>query len=77
MLYSDDSAAVSKATATPDMGVGPYQLLSQVINKVFDKGDPLPVGKGEAKRVSISRSRTPVCSDSSPTARRASRTAAW
>ena len=49
MLYSDDSAAVSKATATPDMGVGPYQLLSQIINKVFDKGDPLPVGKGEAQ----------------------------
>ncbi|MBR3506656.1 MAG: hypothetical protein IKO02_06385 [Lentisphaeria bacterium] len=51
MLYSDDSAAVSKATATPDMGVGPYQLLSQVINKVFDKGDPLPVGKGEAQEI--------------------------
>ena len=33
------------------MGVGPYQLLSQVINKVFDKGDPLPVGKGEAQEI--------------------------
>ena len=51
MLYSDDSAAVSKAQVTPDMGVGPYQLLSQVINKVFDKGDPLPVGKGEAQEI--------------------------
>lgn len=51
MLYSDDSAAVSKATAAPDMGVGPYQLLSQVINKVFDKGDPLPDGKGEAQEI--------------------------
>ena len=51
LLYSDDSAAVSKAQVTPDMGVGPYQLLSQVINKVFDKGDPLPVGKGEAQEI--------------------------
>ena len=51
LLYSDDSAAVSKAQATPDMGVGPYELLSQVINKVFDKGDPLPVGKGEAQEI--------------------------
>jgi type II secretory pathway component GspD/PulD (secretin) len=51
LLYSDDSAAVSKAQATPDMGVGPYQLLSQIINKVFDKGDPLPVGKGEAQEI--------------------------
>ncbi len=51
LLYSDDSAAVSKAQATPDMGVGPYELLSHVINKVFDKGDPLPVGKGEAQEI--------------------------
>ncbi len=51
LLYSDDSAAVSKAQAAPDMGVGPYELLSQVINKVFDKGDPLPVGKGEAQEI--------------------------
>ena len=51
LLYSDDSAAVSKAVSTPDMGVGPYQLLSQVIGAVFDKGDPLPVGKGEAQEI--------------------------
>ncbi|MBR4253936.1 MAG: hypothetical protein IKQ16_02485 [Lentisphaeria bacterium] len=51
LLYSDDSAAVSKAQSTPDMGVGPYELLSNVINKVFDKGDPLPVGKGEAQEI--------------------------
>ena len=51
LLCSDDSAAVSKAQATPDMGVGPYELLSNVINKVFDKGDPLPVGKGEAQEI--------------------------
>ena len=51
MLYSDDSAAVAKAQATPDMGVGPYELLSKVIGEIFDKGDPLPVGKGEAQEI--------------------------
>ena len=51
LMYSDDSAAVSKAISTPDMGVGPYELLSTVIGAVFDKGDPLAVGKGEAQEI--------------------------
>ncbi len=46
LFYSDDSQAVSNARTSPDMGVGPYELLSGIIGQVFTRGDDVPVGKG-------------------------------
>ncbi len=49
IFYDDVSNPVNNAKTAPDMGVGPYELLSTIIGKVFSQGDALPVGKGEAQ----------------------------
>ncbi|MBO5690156.1 MAG: hypothetical protein J6S73_09510 [Lentisphaeria bacterium] len=49
IFYSDTCNAVPAAGTTPDTGVGPYELLSSVIQRVFRRGSDVPVGKGEAQ----------------------------
>ena len=51
LFYSDDSQAVSDAKTSPDMGVGPYELLSNIIGQVFTRGDDPAVGKGNQQIV--------------------------
>lgn len=51
LFYSDDSQAVSKAKTEPDFGVGPYELLSNIIGSVFSKGEDVAVGKGNQQIV--------------------------
>ena len=46
IFYMDDSQPVSGSNTKPDLGVGAYELLSSIINKIFSRGDDLPVGKG-------------------------------
>ena len=46
IFYMDDSQPVPGSNTKPDLGVGAYELLSAVINRVFAHGDDLPVGKG-------------------------------
>ena len=46
IFYMDDSQPVPGSNTKPDMGVGAYELLSSILNRVFAKGDDLPVGKG-------------------------------
>lgn len=46
IFYMDDSTPVPDATTLPDTGVGPYELLSAILNRTFSHGDDLPVGKG-------------------------------
>ena len=45
IFYIAASEPVPGATTLPDTGVGPYELLSAIINRTIDKND-VPVGKG-------------------------------
>lgn len=45
IFYIDVSKPVPDATELPDTGVGPYELLSAIINKAIARDD-VPVGKG-------------------------------
>lgn len=45
IFYIAASEPVPDATTLPDTGVGPYELLSAIINRTIDKDD-VPVGKG-------------------------------
>ena len=61
IFFSDSSAAAGSATELPDMGVGPYELLSTLIGETIqgkhqntaDVND-IPVGKGSALKLSVS-----------------------
>lgn len=54
IFYSDTGNAVSGAGTTPDTGVGPYELLSSILGKIFQTGSDVPVGKGEAQVITPS-----------------------
>ena len=54
VFYSDTGNSVPSAVTTPDTGVGPYELLSTIINRTFSRGDDLPVGKGSAQVITPS-----------------------
>ena len=49
VFYSDTGNAVPAAGTAPDTGMGPYELLSSIINRAFKTGSDVPVGKGEAQ----------------------------
>ncbi len=46
IFYMDDSQPAPGTTTDPDLGVGPYELLSSIIGQVISHGDELAVGKG-------------------------------
>ncbi len=46
IFYVDTSTPAPDATTLPDTGVGPYELLSEILDHTFTHGDDLPVGKG-------------------------------
>ncbi|MEA4862781.1 MAG: type II secretion system protein GspD [Victivallaceae bacterium] len=48
IFYDDVSNPVSGAVTSPDMGVGPYEMLSALIGRAIPNND-IPVGKGEAE----------------------------
>ena len=50
IFYVDTSKPAGDATAFPDMGVGPYELLSKLIGREIADND-LPVGKGNRQEV--------------------------
>lgn len=50
IFYVDTSKPAGDATAFPDMGVGPYELLSKLIGHEIADND-LPVGKGNRQEV--------------------------
>lgn len=50
IFYVDTSKPADDATAFPDMGVGPYELLSKLIGREIADND-LPVGKGNRQEV--------------------------
>ena len=50
IFYVDTSKPAGDATAFPDMGVGPYELLSKLIGREIADND-LPVGKGTRQEV--------------------------
>ena len=61
IFYSDSSASVVSSTGLPDMGVGPYKLLSQLIGETLKAKNPdrtdtadIPVAKGSALNVKSS-----------------------
>jgi hypothetical protein len=56
IFFADDSQNVPDALDLPDMGVGPYELLSAIINKVITPADnrELPVGKGKQQLITAS-----------------------
>ncbi len=45
VFYMDDSKPVPNALTLPDTGVGPYELLSAIVDRVIPEDD-IPVGKG-------------------------------
>ncbi len=49
VFYSDTGNAVPSASTLPDTGVGPYELLSNILRRAFNTGSDVPVGKGEAQ----------------------------
>ena len=54
IFYADDSENAIGSIELPDTGVGPYELLSNIIGRVFDKGDAtkdIPVAKGSSQNV--------------------------
>ena len=50
IFYVDTSKPAGDATAFPDMGVGPYELLSKLIGREIADND-FPVGKGNRQEV--------------------------
>ncbi|MBQ6353234.1 MAG: hypothetical protein IJJ28_08200 [Lentisphaeria bacterium] len=46
IFYIDASQAATGSQSTPDQGVGFYKWLSDVVDRVFARGDDLAVGKG-------------------------------
>ena len=46
IFYIDASQPAPGSTTTPDQGLGPYKWLSDIIDRVFTKGDDVGVGKG-------------------------------
>lgn len=60
IFFADDSTPANGSTSTPDMGVGPYELLSALIGEAVsgkynqeDSAD-IPVGKGNNQNVAVS-----------------------
>ncbi len=53
LFYSDASQPVKGAKTDPDMGVGPYELLSAIIQRLIPEDD-LPVGKGNQQVITRS-----------------------
>ncbi len=54
IFYADDSENAVGSIELPDTGVGPYELLSNIIGRTFDRGDKtkdIPVGKGSSQNV--------------------------
>ncbi len=51
IFYMDVSQPAPGSTTNPDMGVGPYELLSSIVAKVIPDEDVLPVGKGDQQIV--------------------------
>ncbi len=61
IFYVDSSTSVASGSALPDMGVGPYELLSQLIGETLKSKNPdrtdtadIPVAKGSSLNVSKS-----------------------
>ena len=61
IFFSDSSTSVVNSEGLPDMGVGPYELLSQLIGETVKGKNPdrtdtadIPVGKGSALNVAKS-----------------------
>lgn len=61
IFYVDSSISVASGSALPDMGVGPYELLSQLIGETLKSKNPdrtdtadIPVAKGSSLNVSKS-----------------------
>ena len=46
IFYIDASQPAPGTTTSPDQGLGPYKWLSNLIDRVFTRGDDLGVGKG-------------------------------
>ena len=46
IFYIDASQPAPGTATTPDQGLGPYKWLSDIIDRVFPKGDDVGVGKG-------------------------------
>ena len=46
IFYIDASQPAPGTTTTPDQGLGPYKWLSNIIDRVFTRGDDVGVGKG-------------------------------
>ena len=46
IFYIDSSQPAPGSTTSPDQGLGPYKWLSDIIDRVFTRGDDLGVGKG-------------------------------
>ena len=54
IFYADDSENAIGSIELPDIGVGPYELLSNIIGRAFDKGNTtkdIPVAKGSSQNV--------------------------
>lgn len=60
IFFADDSEPANGSTTTPDMGVGPYELLSALIGESIrgkhdqDDAADIPVGKGQSQTVTAS-----------------------
>ena len=47
IFYVDTSQPAPGSTTSPDQGLGPYKWLSEIIDRVFTRGDDVGVGKGK------------------------------
>ena len=46
IFYIDSSQPAPGTSTSPDQGVGPYKWLSDIIDRIFTRGDDIAVGKG-------------------------------